>query len=112
MAEPKDPFRPISTKDGDIRHEVPRAVLIETFLDRSGRRDAPLDYGALGYAIDRAKGKVRQGNWAFGRAAETLLRRLRDAGWTELARPRRGWLLTDEGRARRDAPAALPRDRR
>jgi len=98
-----DPIREMTTKDDKGNaHSLSREVLVRAFIEWTRSREA-LNYGALGYRIDEQMGKVWQGQWNFGRAADRMIQNLRKAGWIAKVEKGRGWQLTDKGRAAREA---------
>lgn len=106
-----DPIREMTTKDDKgTPHQMSRDVLVRAFIEWTRGREA-LNYGALGYRIDEQMGKVWEGNWNFGRAADRMCQNLRKAGWIAKADKGRGWQLTEKGtNARNDLQREIATD--
>jgi hypothetical protein len=94
----KDPLRALTTTDGKKTvHTIGRDMVAKAVLGWNRGMRMGLGYAALGHDIDHVMGNVWQGPWPFSRAADSIIQRLRKAGWIEKGDTRGSWRLTSQG---------------
>ncbi|MFZ3583701.1 hypothetical protein ACOI1H_16220 [Loktanella sp. DJP18] len=95
----QDPMRQITTKDGGTTHEISRDVIVKAVIEWDRTLRTGSGYAALGHDVDHLLGNVWKGPWAFARAADAIIQRMRKAGWLEKGQKRGSWAFTTEGHA-------------